>query len=213
MAPHFRVGPNIPTVVYKALHGLALCFLLDVFLVPLWITLPQPHSSSCYSCKVSCRVMPLSSVRALFPGILSNSQNSSSFLSNFNLTGSTWTPYLKLQPGVPILAQRKWIGLASTRMQVRSLALLSGLRIWYCCEWWCRLQMWVWSGMAVAVAGSCSSDVTPSLGTSICCGYSPKIKKTKINKQTNKQTNKNCNLLLLYFRHYSPSSISLCSTY
>lgn len=107
MAPHFRVGPNIPTVVYKALHGLALCFLLDVFLVPLWITLPQPHSSSCYSCKVSCRVMPLSSVRALFPGILSNSQNSSSFLSNFNLTGSTWTPYLKPQPGVPILAQRK----------------------------------------------------------------------------------------------------------
>ena len=35
-----------------------------------------------------------------------------------------------------------------------------------CCELWCRLQMWVGSGVAVAVveAGSCSSDATPSLG-------------------------------------------------
>ena len=34
----------------------------------------------------------------------------------------------------------------------------------------------------VAQAGICSSNWTPSLGTSICCGGSP--------KQTNKQTNK-----------------------
>ena len=40
----------------------------------------------------------------------------------------------------------------------------------YCCELWCRLQMWVRSGVPMAVAGSCSSDLTPSLGTSICCG-------------------------------------------
>ena len=39
--------------------------------------------------------------------------------------------------------------------------------------------MWLGSGVAVAVvqAGSCSSDLTPSLGTSVCCGYGPK--KTK----------------------------------
>ena len=35
--------------------------------------------------------------------------------------------------------------------------------------------------MAVAVAGSSSSDLTPSLGTSICCRHSPK-KQTKQNK-------------------------------
>ena len=36
--------------------------------------------------------------------------------------------------------------------------------------------MWLASGIAVtvAVAGSCSFDSTPSLGTSICAGCSPK---------------------------------------
>ena len=52
---------------------------------------------------------------------------------------------------------------------VRFLASLSGLRIQHCCE---RSQMWFGSGavvaVAVAVAGSCSSNSTPSLGTSIC---------------------------------------------
>ena len=37
--------------------------------------------------------------------------------------------------------------------------------------------------VAVAQAGGCSSDSTPSLGTSMCCRCGPK-------KQTNKQTNK-----------------------
>ena len=42
--------------------------------------------------------------------------------------------------------------------QVQSLALLSGLRIRYCHELWCRLQTWLGSGIAVAVveAGSYS---------------------------------------------------------
>ena len=35
--------------------------------------------------------------------------------------------------GVPILVQRKRIQLGTVRLQVRSLALLSGLRIWRCC--------------------------------------------------------------------------------
>ena len=54
------------------------------------------------------------------------------------------------------------------RTWVRSLALLSGLRIWHCCELWCRLQMQLRSHVAVVVvqAGSCSSNLTPSLGTS-----------------------------------------------
>ena len=38
------------------------------------------------------------------------------------------------------------------RMQVRSLALLSGLRIRHCHELWCRSQMQLRSHVAVAVA-------------------------------------------------------------
>ena len=68
------------------------------------------------------------------------------------------------------MAQRKWIQPVSMRTQVRSLAVLSGLRIQHCCELWRRSQMWLRSCVAVAVAqvGSCRSDLTPSLGTSIC---------------------------------------------
>ena len=85
---------------------------------------------------------------------------------------------------VPIVVQRKWIWLASMRMQFQSLALFSGLRIPCCHELWCRSQMWLRSHIAVAVvyASSHSSDLTPDLGTSICLGCG--LKKTKwINKQ------------------------------
>ena len=53
--------------------------------------------------------------------------------------------------------QWKWIQLVSMRMQVPSLALLSGLRIQHCREQWYRLQTRLRSGvaMAVAVASSC----------------------------------------------------------
>ena len=71
------------------------------------------------------------------------------------------------------------------RTQVQSLALLSGLRIWGCCELGCRSQAWLRSGIAVAVvqAGSCSFNSTPSLGTSIChrCGPKKMTKKKKKN--------------------------------
>ena len=41
--------------------------------------------------------------------------------------------------------------------------------------------MWLGSGIAVAVmqAGSCRSNLTPSLGTSICCRCDPKKEKKK----------------------------------
>ena len=66
-------------------------------------------------------------------------------------------------------------------MQVRSLAMLSRSKIQGCCELWCRLKMRLGSGVAVAVvqAGSCSSNSTPSLGTSICRRLGPKKKKAK----------------------------------
>ena len=40
------------------------------------------------------------------------------------------------------------------------------------------------AAVAVVKAGSCSSDSTPNLGTSMCCGCSPK-------KKQNKQANNN----------------------
>lgn len=62
---------------------------------------------------------------------------------------------------------------------------LSGLRIWHCRELWCRSQTQLGPGVAVAVVkvGSYSSNLTPSLGTSIChrCG---------LKKQTNKKKEK-----------------------
>ena len=65
------------------------------------------------------------------------------------------------------------------RMHVQSLALLSGLKIQRFCELWYRLQMQLRSHVAVVVAKASgySSNLTPSLGTSIChvCG----LKKTK----------------------------------
>ena len=47
---------------------------------------------------------------------------------------------------------RFWTWLVSMKTRVRSLAPLSGLRNWYCCELWCRLQMQLGSWVAVAVA-------------------------------------------------------------
>ena len=61
-------------------------------------------------------------------------------------------------------------------MPVRSLALLSGLRIWCCCELWCGSRTRLRSGVTVtmALASSCSSDSIPSLEISMCCGCGPK---------------------------------------
>ena len=65
------------------------------------------------------------------------------------------------------------------RRQVWSVALFSGLRIQCCHELWCRSQMGLGSHVAVGVACSYSSDLTPSLGTSTCRRYGPKETKKK----------------------------------
>ena len=88
------------------------------------------------------------------------------------------------------MAQGKWIQLGTMRFWLWSLALVCGLRIQSCPELWCRSQMWLRSGIAMAVgyACSCSADWTPSLGTSICHGCGPKKQKKKKPKQTNVQS-------------------------
>ena len=74
----------------------------------------------------------------------------------------------------------------SMGMQVRLLASLYGSGIWHCCELRCRLQMLLRSGssVAVAVARSCSSDLTPNLG--ICRWFIPKKQKQKNKTLTHK---------------------------
>ena len=79
--------------------------------------------------------------------------------------------------------------LGTMRLQVRSLALLSGLMIQHCCELWCRSQTRLGSCIAVALAyaGDHSSNWTPSLWNSICHGSGPrKGKLTKKKKKVSK---------------------------
>ena len=73
--------------------------------------------------------------------------------------------------------------------EVRSLALLSGLRFQRCRELWYRSQTQLGSGVAVAQAqaNGYSSDSAPSLGTSICHRFGPKKTKIKINYTATKQ--------------------------
>ena len=51
------------------------------------------------------------------------------------------------------------------RLRVRSLALLSGLKIWRCRELWCRLQTRLGSGVAVALVlagvGAATAPIRP----------------------------------------------------
>ena len=65
--------------------------------------------------------------------------------------GQNFFPSQDSRWGGPIMAQWKQIWLASMRMQVQSLALLSGLRIWRCHELWCRPQIWLGIHVAMAV--------------------------------------------------------------
>ena len=64
-------------------------------------------------------------------------------------------------------------------MWVQSPASPSGLRIWHCRELWCRSQTRLRSFIAVSQASSYGSDLTASLGTSICLCCSPKKTKDK----------------------------------
>jgi len=86
--------------------------------------------------------------------------------------------------GVPVMAQ--WLtNLRTMRLQVRSLALLSGLRIQRCGELWCRSQTWLGSCIAVALtqASGYRSNWTPGLGTSIYHGSGPRKGKKKKKKK------------------------------
>ena len=112
--------------------------------------------------------------------------------------------YLELR--VPVATQQKRIRVVSMRMQVRSLASLSGSGIRHCHKLWCRSQTQLGSRVVVTVvqAASCSSYLTPSLGTSICHRYSPKKQKIKLNKINDFKVNDSVALstFIVLCKHY-----------
>ena len=61
------------------------------------------------------------------------------------MLGSLGRVFQNMLWAVTAVAQWKQIQLVSMRMRVQSLASLSGLRIWHCCELWCGLQTWLGS--------------------------------------------------------------------
>ena len=83
-----------------------------------------------------------------------------------------------MHSGVPILAQWKRIWLGSMRTHIRTLASLSGLRIWCCRELWSQMQLWYCCGCGVGWQLQLWFD--PSPGISICAGFSPKKKKINV---------------------------------
>ena len=86
---------------------------------------------------------------------------------------------------VPVVAQRVE-NLTECRKDAGSIpGLPRWLRIWRRHKLWHRSEMQLGSNVAVSAvqARSCSSDVTPSLGTSICCRWGCK-KKKKREKET-----------------------------
>ena len=73
------------------------------------------------------------------------------------------------------------------RIQVRSLAFLSGSRIWCCYELWCRLQMQLGSCIAVTVAQASAAATIQCLAWELPYATDTAL---KTNKQTNnKQIN------------------------
>ena len=82
------------------------------------------------------------------------------------------------------MVQQKQNGLVPMRMQVQSLASLSGLKDPELLRAMVKVTDALRSCISVAVvsADSCSSDWTPSLGTSIWCRRGPKKQKIKIKR-------------------------------
>ena len=81
--------------------------------------------------------------------------------------------------GVPIVAQQKQIGLGTMRLHIRSLAPLSGSRIRCCHELWCRSQMRLGSGVAVAVARPAAVALIGPLAWELACAAGAALKSEK----------------------------------
>ena len=104
--------------------------------------------------------------------------------------------------GVPSVA--RWLTNPTRNHEVAGSvpAPASGLTIRRCRELWCRLQTRLRSRVAVvlAQAGGYSSDWTPSLGTSICCGSGPRNSKKTKKKKKKKMWKKNIPIFIKKYK-------------
>ena len=91
------------------------------------------------------------------------------------------------------MAQQKRIQLRTVSLQVRSLASLIGLRIWCCCELWCRLwataliRLLAWeTPYALGAALKRQKDIKKKLKTAICSSHqdSAVTKPTSMHEET-----------------------------
>ena len=117
-------------------------------------------------------------------------------------------PYQQF-PGVPIVAQLKQTQLVSMRMQVQSLASLSGSRIWHCHELWCRSQTWLGSHIAVAVVQLAAAALIRPLAQKLpyAAGTALKKKRRKRKKKVSKWADSQ-NYLVSFFFNYSNEFIT-----
>ena len=139
------------------------------------------HYCGCFvSAKQTCKFYHMNQVNMDF----SSNLDSATFWNIFIKTKFFYRLHLEF----PSRRSRNKSNQGSMRLQVQSLASLSGLRIQGCCELWCRLQTRFGSGIAVAVveASSGCSISTLILGTSICCGCGSKKQKPKTKKTPNR---------------------------
>ena len=95
-------------------------------------------------------------------------------------------------------------------------ALAQWVRIWHCRELWCRLQTRLGSHVAVALAQASgySSDLTPSLRTSICRGSGPRnSNNNNKNKRQKKKLTQSISSLFSVFLKFKAQSLMISLTY
>ena len=67
-------------------------------------------------------------------------------------TGGSSVPFFKMNFGSSCCGAAETNSTRNHEVRVQSLAWFSGLRIWFCCELWCRAQMRLGSSVAMAMA-------------------------------------------------------------
>ena len=144
--------------------------MLQIQCNPYQITNVIFHRTKTYNFKICLKTQKTLNSHSNLEKERTDLEESGSFISDYAVKLQSLKQYaigidIQIQ-GVPLIAQWKQIPLRSMRTQVQSLALLSELRIWHCCELWCRSQTRLRSGIAVTAvqASSYSSDSTPNLG-------------------------------------------------
>ena len=133
-------GPACPQAVVWAEERRTSVRLHPASRVPRVCFRPVPPASACPSPTLSA-CLSFSSVFEPFPGKSQTPRIASHFLHQIRALQEfpSWRSGWRIRLGTPGL-------------RVRSLALLSGLRIRRCCELWCGSRMWLGSQVAVALA-------------------------------------------------------------